>query len=40
MQGNSKAVANCEGKKCAVCDFGKGFRQSNKVNTIKKNHMK
>ena len=40
MQGNSKAVADCERSKCAACDFGKVHRQPNKVNTIKKNPMK
>ena len=37
VQGNSKAVANCESPKCADCDFGKIHCQTNKVNTIKKN---
>ena len=40
VQGNSKSVANCERPKCAACKFGKGQRQPNKVNTIKKNPMK
>ena len=40
MQGNSKAVANCERSKCSACEFGKRHRLSNKVNTIKKNTMK
>ena len=40
MQGNSKAVANCERPKCDAYDFGKGRRQPNKINTIKKNPMK
>ena len=39
MQGNSKAVANCETTKFAACEFGKGHRLPNKVNTIKKNPM-
>ena len=40
MQGNSKAVANCERPKFAACEFGKGHRRPNKVNTIKNNPMK
>ena len=40
MQGNSKAVANFERHKCAACEFGTSHLQSNKVNTIKNNHMK
>ena len=40
MQGNSKAVVNWERPKCATCEFGKGHRQPNKINTIKKNPMK
>ena len=40
VQGNSKAVANCERPKCALCEFGKGRRRPNKVNTIKKNTIK
>ena len=40
MQGNSKAVANCERTKCAACEFEKGHRRPNKVNTTKKNPMK
>ena len=40
MQGNSKAVANCESNKCAACDFGKGHNRSNKVNTTKNNTTK
>ena len=40
MQRNSKSVANCERPKCAACDFGKGHRRPNKVNTIKNNPVK
>ena len=40
MQGNSKAVANCERPKYASCEFGKGHCRPNKVNTIKKSPMK
>ena len=40
MQGNYKAVANCERLKCIACEFVKGHLQSNKVNTIKNNTMK
>ena len=40
MPVNSKEVANCESLKCAACEFGKGHRRPNKVNTTKKNHMK
>ena len=40
MQGNSKEVANCERYKCSALYFGKGHFQPNKVNTIKKNHIK
>ena len=36
----SKAVSNFESPKCAACEFGKGHRRPNKVNTIKKNLMK
>ena len=40
FQVNSKAVANCESPKFAACEFGKGHRQPNKVNTTNKNPMK
>ena len=40
MQGNFKAMTNCERPKCAACEFGKGRRRPNKINTIKKNPMK
>ena len=40
MQGNSKAVVNCEMLKCAACEFVKGHRQPNKVDIIKNNPMK
>ena len=39
VQANSKAVANCESPKCSACEFVKGYRRSNKVNTINKNPM-
>ena len=40
LQGNSKAVVNCESPKCAACEFGKVQHRPNKINTIKKNPMK
>ena len=40
MQVISKAVDNCERPKCDACDFGKGNRRPNKVNTIKNDPMK
>ena len=40
VQENYKAVANCERPKCAACEFGKCQSQPNKVDIIKKNHMK
>ena len=40
MQGNYKAVTNCERSKYAACEFGKGHRRPNKINTTKKNPMK
>ena len=40
VQGNSKAVANCENPKCAACEFVKVHRLPNKLNTIKKNPIK
>ena len=40
MQGDSKIVSNCERPKCTDCEFGKGHRISNEVNTIKNNPMK
>ena len=40
MQGNSKAVANCENLKFSAFEFGKGHLQSNNVNTTKNNPMK
>ena len=40
VQGNSKAVANCERPKCAACEFVKGHLRPNKFNTIKNNPMK
>ena len=40
MQVNSKGVANFERPKCAACEFGKGYRRPNKINTIKNNPMK
>ena len=40
VQGNSKAVANCERPKCAAREFGNGHHRPNKVNKIKKNPMK
>ena len=40
MQGNSKALANCERTKCAACELGKVHRRPKKINTINKNTMK
>ena len=40
MQGNSKALAKCEGPKYAACEFVKGHCRLNKINTIKNNPMK
>ena len=40
MQGNSKAVANCENPKCAAFEFGKGRHHTDKLKTTKKNTMK
>ena len=40
VQGNSKAVVNCERPTCAACEFGKGHCRPNKVNKTKKNPMK
>ena len=40
VQGNSKAVANCERPKYSACEFGKGNCIPNKINTINKNPMK
>ena len=40
MQGNFKAVDNCESTKCAAYEFGKGHCRSNKGNKTKKNNMK
>ena len=40
VQVNSKAVVNCERTKCSACEFGKFHCRTNKINTIKKNHMK
>ena len=40
VQGSSKVVYNYKSPKCAACEFGKGHRQPNKVNTTKKNIMK
>ena len=40
VQGNYKAVANCESPKCSDCEFRKGNRRPNKIYTIKKNPMK
>ena len=33
-------MGNCERPKYSACEFGKGHRRPNKVNTIKKNTMK
>ena len=38
--GKFKEVANCESPKCSACEFGKGNRRLNKVNTINKNSIK
>ena len=40
MQGNSRAVANCERPKYAACEFVKVCHQPDKLKTIKNNHMK
>ena len=40
VQGNSKVLTKCERPKSDFCEFGKGHRQPNKVNTIKNNNMK
>ena len=40
VQGNSKAVANCERPRFAACEFVKCYCRPNQVNTIKKNPMK
>ena len=40
MQGNSKAVFNCESPKCDACEFVNGHHRSNKVNKMKNNNTK
>ena len=40
VQGNSKAVANCEITKCAACELGRGHCLPNKVNKTKNNPVK
>ena len=40
VQGNYKAVANCEKTKCAACEFINIHYRSNKVNTTENNPMK
>ena len=40
VQGNSKAVDNCEKPKCSACEFGNFHCRSNKVNKIKNNPLK
>ena len=40
VKGNSKAVVNCGRPKFSACEFVKGHRRPNKVNTTKENPMK
>ena len=40
VQVNTKAVENCKRPKFDTCEFVKGHRQTNKIKTTKKNHMK
>ena len=40
VQGNSKSVATYEGPKFSTCEFVKGYHQTNKLKTTKKNYIK
>ena len=40
VQGNIKALVNCESSKCSACEFGKGFIQPDRKETINYNPIK